>query len=369
MPSSETDDSSPLPGFQGRFAAELISARAAELADLAATQLISTRPEIAARYRPLPRQKWAGHFEARVGDLAAALFAESPAVFAAQVAWAKAAFLARGTPLEDLQTSLVVLQSVVLRETTPEDAPLLNACFAHALTALEAASADIPSRLSTETPHGQVASRYLLKILEGDRMAAAEVVHDAVKQGLSIRHAYLDVLIPVQRELGRMWHLNEITVAEEHFATSTTHMVMSQLLPHASMLPRDGRAVLTAAVEGNTHDLGLRVLADFFEMAGWRAVYLGASVPIEDLVSASVDFRAHVAALSAALPTQIPTLERTIQAMRHSLGDACPKIIIGGAAFCDQTRDLWQGLGADGFADTADAAVALANRLAPTPSA
>lgn len=364
MPTAHTDESTP-PGFQGRFVAELIAARSYELAQLAATELISARPEIAARYRPLPREKWTSSFVGRLNDLSAALFAESPRVFGSQVSWARAAFVARGTPLEDLRAGLDVLRRVVAMETTPEDAPLVDSYFVEAIAALDSEAGQTPSGLGTDTPQGKVAAAYLLRILEGDRLEAARVVHDAVRGGLAVRSAYLDVLVPAQQELGRMWHLGEISVAEEHFATSTTQMVMSQLLPMTGLPARDGRCVLTAAVDGNAHDLGVRVVADFFEMAGWRAIYLGASVPIDDLVTAAVDFRTDLVALSAALPTQIPTLEGTIQSLRHSLAERCPRILVGGCAFGDHTRELWRGLGADGFAESADAAVSLANRLVP----
>ena len=66
-----------------------------------------------------------------------------------------------------------------------------------------------------------------------------------------------------------MWLANEINVAEEHFASHTTKMVMAQLLPHATIQPSNGKTMLAAAVAGNQHDIGLQAVADFFEMDGW----------------------------------------------------------------------------------------------------
>lgn len=357
-------------GFQGRFVGELIAARSRELAELAAAELIARHAPLASRYQPLPREKWVASYIGRLADLSAALFAERPDLLAAQVAWARTAFAARGAPVDDLRDSLIVLRDVLLREVTPEDASVVDACLRGAIESLTQSDAP-PSRLTSDTPHGRVGAAYLLKILEGDRIAAAKVVHQAMRNGLSVRRAYLDVLVPVQQELGRMWHLNEITVAEEHFATSTTLSVMSQLLPLAESQPRDGRAMLAASVDGNTHDLGLRVVADFFEMAGWRTVHLGASVPTADLISAVRDFSVDLVALSVALTNQVPSVAGAIDSLRHALGDQCPKILIGGAAFAGGSaighdgRELWRGLGADGFAASADAAVSIADRLVP----
>ncbi len=47
--------------------------------------------------------------------------------------------------------------------------------------------------------------------------------------GRSVGELYLNVLLPAQAELGRMWLAGEINVAEEHFASQATRMVMAQL--------------------------------------------------------------------------------------------------------------------------------------------
>jgi len=348
--------------FQSRFLAELLSARADELAELAATELLRARPEIAARYQPLPREKWQRALMGRVHDLATAVHMQSPSLFRTQVEWARSAFAARGTPTDDLRFSLEALATVLQREVPPEDSEHVAGYLAEARRGVETPRPDGPVRLSLETAHGRIAAEYLLKLLEGDRLAASRTVLDAVGHGLTVREAYLEVLLPVQHELGRMWHLNEVSVGEEHFATATTEMVMSQLLALTERRKPNGRALLAASVDGNSHDLGIRMVADFFELDGWRAVYLGASCPAEDLLVATVDFGVDVVALSAALPGQLRILEETIGLIRDSMGSASPKIIVGGSAF-SSCKDSWAVLGADGHSASADEAVALGRRL------
>src|SRR5262249_31800717 len=133
--------------------------------------------------------------------------------------------------------------------------------------------------LSADTPEGRLGASYLLALLEGDRLHASRLITDAAKAGMPVSHNYLCVLWPLLKELGRMWELAEIDVAEEHFATATTGMVMAQLYPYLERKKSNGRTVVAATVEGNQHELGVRMVADFFEMAGWRAVYLGSGVP------------------------------------------------------------------------------------------
>lgn len=349
-------------GFQHRFTAELITSRADEIASSAAAALVGSDPDLAARWAPLARERWTDCLRSRLHDLAAALAAQSPEVFTAQTEWSRVAFSARGTPVEDLRAALETLRRIVTREVAPDDAALVDGYLAAALGTFDApgSHAAPPQRLSIASRHGRLGAEYLLKILEGDRLAAARVIHDAVRNGLGVREAYIEVLLPVQQELGRLWHLNEISVAEEHFATSTTMMVMSQILPLADLAPRNGRSMIAACVEGNVHELGARMVADFFEMAGWRSLHLGPSMPVEDLVAAARDFKVDVVALSVALASQIGSLERTIGMLRHHLGAACPKILVGGAGLAATQgcgREIWRTLGADAYAPGAERSV------------
>lgn len=357
-----------VPDFQHRFGAEVIAARSLELAEQAARVIVNRHPELAERYRPQPQLKWREHFLGRLADLAAAMAAAKPEAFVSQVSWAAAAFAARRVPVSDLRLSLEVLRAVVLPAMDREDAPLVETYIDKALAALDAAPVTEPTRLSVATPLGKLAAEYLLKVLEGDRLSACARVLEAAKAGTPVPSIYLQVFIPVQHELGRMWHLGEINVAEEHFATATTQLAMAQLLAIAERRPFDGRVMVAGAVEGNAHDIGVRVVADFFELAGWRTIYLGANVPADDLVSAAVDFDADLVAISAMLTTQLQKVEDTVTLLREKFPVGRPKIVVGGAAF-KTLPDLWRLYGADAFAETADRAVEVGDLLVPSPKA
>ena len=159
-----------------------------------------------------------------------------------------------------------------------------------------------------------------------------------------------------------MWLTGEIRVAEEHFASQTTRMVMGQLLSLASFQPPNGKSVLAAAVAGNQHDIGLQAVADFFEMAGWRTIHLGADVPIDEVAQAVECFSVDLLALSAFLKVQIETVKSTIQAVRGGPRGDAVKILAGGVAFAD-SANLAIETGADGYAANADEAVRLGGEL------
>jgi len=155
---------------------------------------------------------------------------------------------------------------------------------------------------------------------------------------------------------------NEINVAEEHFASQTTKMVMAQLLPRATSQPANGKTMIAAAVAGNQHDIGLHAVADFFEIDGWRTVLLGANVPARDLVQAVDCFAADLLGLSVSQTTQFEAAKTTIQAVRSGARGTEVKILLGGRAFTDP-NDLPTELGADGYAADAAKAVALGRQF------
>jgi methanogenic corrinoid protein MtbC1 len=105
----------------------------------------------------------------------------------------------------------------------------------------------------------------------------------------------------------------------------------------------------------------LRAVSDLFRLAGWRSLYLGTNVPAEDIARAAAAFAVQLVVLSATLTTQLNAVGAAVSAIRRH-APRC-KILVGGSAFAG-LPDLWQQLGADGHAQTIDAAVALGAQLA-----
>jgi len=139
-------------------------------------------------------------------------------------------------------------------------------------------------------------------------------------------------------------------------------MVMAQLLPRAALRPSNDKTMIAAAVAGNQHDIGLQAVADFFEMDGWRTIFLGADVPARDLVHAVDCFAADLLGLSVSQTTQFEAVKTAIRAVRGSATHTEVKILLGGRAFADPDG-LAKDLGADGYAPHPVQAVALGIQL------
>lgn len=211
----------------------------------------------------------------------------------------------------------------------------------------------------------KVRRRYLAAVLAGRRRDAFALVDGAVDEGLGIRALYLDVFQPVLREVGRLWQENRITVADEHLATAITQAAMARL--YDRVFVADGAAgplLVAACAAQERHELGLRMICDVLELEGWDTVYLGASVPVDDLVALVVERRPAVVALSAAIAPHLPRVREAIGAIRRALPEGGPVIAVGGRAFAEDPG-LGERLGADLAArDAIEAATRLKERFA-----
>lgn len=343
------------------FTAQILEASAPAYGAYAANLLLERHPEIGDRHGPSAMGDWKSHLTQRVLELAAAIDVAQPELFASRVRWTDQAFRSRAVEESDLRSSLECLHQVLREEMPPPARDPLDSYFTPALATFEQSTDYDKSLLDATRPHQRLALEFLRETLEGNSRAAITIITDAVDQGLSIRDAYLEVLAPVQREVGRLWHVGDLNIAEEHLVTTTTDRSMAVLSQRAHHAEANGKTVVTAAVSGNRHDLGVRMLTDFFEMAGWRGICLGASVPRQDLTHAVAFFESDLLVLSAALSTQLKNVRRNIDAVR-ALPDRDVKILVGGVVF-EEAPTLWQDLGADGHAPAAEDAVALGDRL------
>lgn len=218
------------------------------------------------------------------------------------------------------------------------------------------------SWIAPDAPQGALARAYLDALLAGDRHGAGELVLDAVRTGVPVRDVYLDVFQPVQREVGRLWQTGEISVAGEHYCTAATQLIMSRLYPWVFSGVRDQGTLVAAAAPGELHELGVRMVADFFEMAGWDTTYLGANVPSSSVVELVGDRRPDVLALSATLWERVDAVADVIRGVRASRDLDRVAILVGGYPF-NADPELSGRLGADGWGADAEAAVAEATRL------
>ena len=122
-----------------------------------------------------------------------------------------------------------------------------------------------------------------------------------------------DVVLPYLRGLGDRWEAGEVSVAQEHFASS---FIEGWMLSMARGWSRSGRhrAVL-GCIPGERHVLGLIGFGLALRDLGWRVTYLGADTPVEAVERAADAVEADVVVLSVARADAFAAAADDIQAL------------------------------------------------------
>jgi methanogenic corrinoid protein MtbC1 len=221
------------------------------------------------------------------------------------------------------------------------------------------------AREPDSAPLGPLARRYLDTLLSGNREEAGRLVLRALQNGDSLRTMYREVFERTLREVGELWEQGRIDVAREHHFSLSTREIMSQLYPHLLEARKKARGLtcLSLAVSGEYHEIGSRMVADFLEMEGWKAVFLGSNLSLQDILQAVREHRPAVLALSATMAYNMDSASRLVRLVRENKDLQSVGILVGGQAF-QADPELWKRTGADGYAANADEAVKEASRMA-----
>lgn len=286
----------------------------------------------------------------------------SPGLFHDYVAWVKVLFARLNFSPDVLPTTLKLTRQV-LEENLPQEMftlaeEYLNSAEKH----LNRSPENLKSGMDEDLPLFNLSREYLDLLLQGKRGQASRLIQQAVDDGVKIKDIYLHVFQRSQYEVGRLWQINEISVAHEHYCTAATQMIMSQLYPRILSTEKTGRQMVMTCVHDELHELGARMVADFFELDGWDAYYLGANTPLKDILSTLEEKKPDLLGISTTITYHLGKLQDLIQAVKSTFPDQQIPILIGGRPF-NVDPELGQKLGADGQALNAPEAVRVGTHL------
>lgn len=371
--------------------------------------MFAADPTLESRYGERARQLWTGETQMRLTQLAQAIAIDCPEVLIRGVQWSCGGFEARGVPTEDLLRNLSAIRVGIAEALPPTGtkrafeildaamrAPRSAECSSgecsgagvdEGSTARAGAGVSVGADAAMDrqsAPMSRESRHYLLGMLEREGNAAADRVLDLRRQGMPLQRIYSGVIAPALHEVGRLWQMQEATVADEHYCTAASRRLTARLRAEARLRPWNGCRVLAAAAAGELHDFGLQMAADLLEFEGFQVEFLGASTPADAIVAtiagedgptpgASTDHevapsgdRAHarfnLLLLSCQSLLTVGAVADAIDAVRsHPCGTRLP-ILVGGAPFAE-IPDLWKRVGADAMAMLGDDLISQARHL------
>jgi methanogenic corrinoid protein MtbC1 len=174
-----------------------------------------------------------------------------------------------------------------------------------------------------------------------DKSGAVGLALSAVESGgIDVPTLYRDVLTPLMVDVGSCWQCGATSVWEEHLASATVRTIVEALYPTVRRLadaaPSARKSVLLACPPDEAHDLGLRMLADRFDMAGWTTFYLGPDTPAAEIAAAT-----HTLAVELVVLTSSTHFHRLrVRSLLDQMHAAMPgvRVVVGGPAFVADTE-------------------------------
>jgi methanogenic corrinoid protein MtbC1 len=187
----------------------------------------------------------------------------------------------------------------------------------------------------------QIRELMTLHLAEHDKAAAVLTAVEAVEGGaISIPALYQNVLWPLLSHTGQAWQSGQVRIWEEHYASAVVRTIVEMLYPSVlkvkASVPASGRSVLLACPPEEVHDLGLRMVADRFDMAGWATYYLGADTPASELVDAARRLGVDAVVISSSTHFHRIALRRHLRQVKEELGNV--QVWVGGSAFTHSTQ-------------------------------
>lgn len=284
--------------------------------------------------------------------------------------WVYRVYTARGFSLDYFPFVLEAYRQAVTAELPPELAGPLAAVYERVL-ALHETIAELAKSESADPP---VEATWFTRIhafydalIAADARQALALGAQWVKDTQDIVDFLQIVVTGAMVEIGRRWEHNQISVAQEHLASSLVNRVMASLYPKILRVESyRGRAIVSCAAN-EFHELGSRIFADLLELDGWDVDYLGTNTPIVDLLALVKAHPVQFVALSAAMPFNLGHVNEAVRQIR-SIEPSSPKILLGGRAF-GLAPSLWQDVGGDAYCPTAKAGVLVARTWSTTEAA
>ena len=177
---------------------------------------------------------------------------------------------------------------------------------------------------------GALKELYLRAQLAGDRREAVRVVvEQGLQAGASVVDLQCNVIRAAQDEIGRLWEMNIVSIAQEHMATAISHLTLAALFERARVATPTQKKIVIACVEGELHDLPARLVSDLLELEGFEVRFLGANVPHAHLADMIREERPDLIGLSVTMSFNARALGEAVSRVR--VVSTAP-ILVGGHA-------------------------------------
>ena len=198
-------------------------------------------------------------------------------------------------------------------------------------------------------------------IVAGKLEPAVEITRQAIAEGIAPPMIINNYMIKAMGEVGQRFQDGKAFVPQLLMAGRAMKGALELLKPllAGSASTTIGKIVI-GTVKGDLHDIGKNLVASMLEGCGFAVINIGIDVTCDKFVEAVKENHADILCMSALLTTTMTYMKEVIQALEEAGIRNQVKVMIGGAPVSQGFADE---IGADGYSDNANTAVAVAKEL------
>ena len=161
----------------------------------------------------------------------------------------------------------------------------------------------VVSLLDSPQKYEHVIEAMMLSILQIDEFALDAVFNKALKE-YGFERLIENIVFPLLERIGLLWQTSAITPALERFLTNILrHHFIVAIDKEAPLKKNENNKLIFFLPEGELHEFGLLFYSYIARKKGYEVIYLGASIPLQNLkdvqriTQAKAFFSAHVNAI------------------------------------------------------------------------
>jgi MerR family transcriptional regulator, light-induced transcriptional regulator len=156
---------------------------------------------------------------------------------------------------------------------------------------------------------------FIQALIDNDRIHALSLLNDHLSKN-SIESTIENLFLQNLRNIGNLWWMNKITVADEHVASANllnlAHYMFSTLTPSDKI----GKKICVSSVPGDQHSIGIELLSLYLEYKGWTVMFLGSSMPQHDLLKELATFKPDALIVSVSMLAFVIQFKSLMQAVQ-----------------------------------------------------
>ena len=205
----------------------------------------------------------------------------------------------------------------------------------------------------------EVFERYLENLLRGDRKACRCVIEQVMQTGIPAIRIYVDVIWPVMVEIEKLVRSDKITTTQEHLASRVNRTIVDQLQNKLPCKSWRNKKIVICCAQQELQELGAQMMADLFESDGWDVRFLGGGLTNDDILTFVHEYSPDILLVYGTSPRQAPSVRQLIDRIKDVSANPNMQLMVSGGLF-NRAEGLWQEIGADAFAATAEQALEIA---------